>query len=72
MIELDHSVATCVDCGESFSMKRKNLGYSTCLGCGDRQAQANISRLMKQSGPAYNKGPYMLITNREAAKDLGR
>jgi hypothetical protein len=72
MVGIDASESECEDCGESFSARRRKLGYRTCLTCGDRQAQINISKLMKQSGPAYNKGPYMLITNRDAAKDLGR
>lgn len=65
-------VPRCCECGDPFSRKRRQLGYRTCLTCGDQQARVDIERLKGQSAPAYNKGPYMLITNRSVAKDLGR
>lgn len=63
---------SCSECGDAFSRKRRQLGYRTCLPCGDQQARIDIERLKGQSAPAYNKGPYMLITNLSMAKDLGR
>ena len=32
----------CVECGEEYHPKRYELGYSTCLECGDRSARATI------------------------------
>lgn len=31
--------AVCVFCGEQYSAKRKEIGYLSCLDCGDSHAQ---------------------------------
>ena len=31
-------VATCIECEEEYPIKRKQLGYRTCLDCGERSA----------------------------------
>jgi predicted nucleic acid-binding Zn-ribbon protein len=62
----------CDECGTAYSVRRKELGYSTCLDCGEEAVQSLIQRMKKQCAPAYNKGPYMYITGAQMARDLGR
>ena len=38
-------MASCRDCGEAYASARRNLGYHTCLPCGDKEAaQLNPKR----------------------------
>ena len=62
----------CLDCGEEFSLKRKELGYQHCLKCGDQYALKETVRKSMCIAPAYNKGAYMYITNRKMAKEVGK
>ena len=55
----------CRDCGDSFSIPRYNLGYRTCLSCGDKQARAVTFCTVPM-----NKSAYMLITNPTELKQL--
>ena len=32
-------IVKCTNCGEEYNHRRKELGYDTCLGCGDRSAR---------------------------------
>lgn len=64
--------AKCADCGNFFSPRRKALGYSTCLECGEETIRPINERLKRQSAPAYNKGPYQFITDMQMVRDLGR
>ena len=48
----------CVSCGDGVSSGRRNLGYQTCLSCGDKQA-----RKIKHCVVPMNKSNYVLITN---------
>ena len=48
----------CKDCGESYPAARRNLGYRTCLDCGDAEA-----RSVKRAVCPINKSNYMLISN---------
>lgn len=48
----------CRDCGESIPGGRINLGYRTCLPCGEAQA-----RTIKRCVVPQNKQAYMLVTN---------
>lgn len=64
--------ALCIKCQEEFSIKRKRLGYSTCLSCGDVAAKKIIKHRSKCTAPAFNKGAYMYVSSRSMAKDLGR
>jgi predicted nucleic acid-binding Zn-ribbon protein len=64
-------MATC-KCGNEYSDKRKELGYETCLDCGEREAQELVSKKKEQIAPAYNKGPLMFITSMKMVKDLGK
>lgn len=38
----------------------------------ERQAQKVIEKRKRQSAPAYNKGPYMLLTDESDPKDIGK
>ena len=46
------------NCGDEFPLARANLGYQTCLTCGDKQA-----REVKRCVVPMNKSNYVLITN---------
>ena len=37
----------CVECGEEFHPRRKELGYHVCLDCGDAKAQKAIAHKCK-------------------------
>ena len=41
--------ATCVNCGEDYVYKRKELGYNTCLECGGRSANRIIQRRTREN-----------------------
>jgi len=62
----------CSVCMEVYSQKRKNLGYKVCLGCGEKDAQAEVKRKSKRSAIAYNKGPYMYVTEGTSGKYIAR
>ena len=64
------NTAICRFCGEDFSIKRFDLGYISCLDCGDKVAQKEKEFKAKCTAPAYNKGPFMLITNKEQVKGI--
>lgn len=70
MIEQDWP--QCLECGEEYNPKRKQLGYATCLGCGDKEAQKSIEHKRKCSAPLYNKGAYQYVGSRTDAKWIGR
>ena len=57
-------MAKCVNCGEEYSNKRKQLGYNTCLDCSKTVNKYTIA-------PAYNKGAYQVISRKDV-KDIGR
>ena len=65
-------MTVCYICYNEFSLKRFELGYKTCLDCGEEQANVEIQRKTKCSAPAYNKGAYMYVTSRKMAKDVGK
>jgi len=52
--------AECVQCGAEYPIKRKELGYNTCLSCGDRDAtrvsRARQRQTLQQLAPSY-QGP---------------
>ena len=62
----------CVKCGELYHPKRKSLGYSVCLVCGDEEATRQSLHKRKCSAPLYNKGAYQYVGDIEAAKWIGR
>ncbi len=62
----------CKLCNKEIPPKRAKLGYTTCLECGEKEAQLLKEERKERVAPAYNKGPLMYITSRKMIKDLGR
>lgn len=58
-------MAHCTQCGDTFPIARHNLGYRTCLDCGDA-----VARTVKWLAAPINKSNYMLISNYEELKQL--
>ena len=50
----------CTKCGDDYPQARHNLGYTTCLSCGDKAARG-VSHCVVP----MNKSNYTVITNRE-------
>ena len=65
-------IAICVDCWDEHPVARKNLGYKTCLECGEANARVEIARKAKCTAPAFNKGAYTYIYSKAQAKNIGR
>jgi predicted nucleic acid-binding Zn-ribbon protein len=42
-------IAECIKCGEEYNYRRKELGYATCLGCGERSARRISARRTQDS-----------------------
>jgi len=56
----------CVECDEPITpVKRAELGYTTCLSCGDKQARATVRTVAPM-----HKSNYMLFTNLEDLKGI--
>ena len=62
----------CINCGECYNYKRKQLGYNTCLNCGNINAMKEILRKANCVAPAFNKGAYTCIHSPQDAKDAGK
>ena len=58
-------MAMCTNCGDKFDDRRLNLGYNTCLPCGDHVAQT-----VRWLAAPLNKSNYVLISNLEDLKGL--
>lgn len=55
----DFSWRTCCVCGDEYPTERFNLGYRTCMPCGESSArEARKSWTVVQE---YGKGPYQFI-----------
>lgn len=52
----------CRLCAAPVSPGRLNIGFSTCLLCGDKLAQEEKVKKSERVGVLYNKGPLMLLT----------
>ena len=65
-------MAACEECGENFSEIRAELGYKTCLKCGEKDAQIEIDKRKLRIAIPYNKGPYMLILSEKELTSLGK
>jgi len=65
-------IAICVDCWDEYPVERKDLGYKTCLECGEANARVEIARKAKCTAPAFNKGAYQYVGSVEAARGVGR
>lgn len=59
--EADHNNAECLECGETFPMKRALLGYNVCLACGDIVAASQRASWCIVPTP---KGHYTRVTNK--------
>lgn len=56
----------CTECGETYALRRYELGYDLCMTCGEETAR--IARASWCVAP-LNKSNYMLITDpRELAQ----
>ncbi len=62
--------AVCAYCGEQYSAKRKEIGYLSCLDCGDKHAQKEIAFKATCTAPAFNKGAYQYIGSKDAVKGI--
>ena len=58
-------MAHCSQCGDTYPIARYNLGYRTCLDCGDA-----VAKQIKWLSAPINKSNYMLITNLDDLKQL--
>jgi len=58
-------MAFCSSCGDDFPDARLNLGYRTCLPCGDA-----VARQIQWLSAPINKSAYMLISNLDDLKQL--
>jgi len=67
-----NTMAECVKCGTSYSDKRRQIGYDTCLRCGSHEANRESYIKSRQVAPAFNKGAYQYITSKQIAKTIGR
>lgn len=56
-------MANCISCGYTFPLRRFELGYNTCLTCGDFAAREVKFTVM----PAYNKGAYQVVSREDIA-----
>jgi hypothetical protein len=65
-------MAICLKCQEDYSDKRRELGFSTCLSCGDIAASKEANRRKKCLAPAYSKGAYQLVYDKNDALWAGR
>jgi hypothetical protein len=65
-------MAICIECYSEYPEKRKNIGYKTCIACGDKEASREAIRKSKCIAPLFNKGAYQYIGNIKEAKYIGR
>jgi len=69
---LKNQTAFCVRCGNEYSALRQELGYDTCLVCGEQEAKKEKARKAKCLAPSFNKGPIQYIATKQQALDIGR
>ena len=65
-------MAVCIKCYSEYSDKRKNIGYETCIVCGDKEAVKEAIRKSKCTAPLFNKGAYQYIGSINTVKSIGR
>lgn len=62
----------CPKCNiEEIAAGRLALGYTTCLTCGEGEAQEEIAAKSRRVAIAYDKGGYQYITDDTNLGDLG-
>jgi hypothetical protein len=62
----------CIVCGDEVLPQRWKAGFRACFQCREKKAQEIKKAKAKQNAPAYNKGPYMVLTSRQMVLDIGR
>ena len=62
----------CKECSSPYSVKRFNLGYMTCLECGDKEASKQIKLKQSYVAPLFNKGGYQYIGTIDNLKMMKR
>ncbi len=72
MIDVAESLPECRECGAEYHPRRRELGYHTCLECGDAVAQKLIEHKKRCSAPLFNKGSYQYVSSKEDARWIGR
>ena len=55
----------CTNCGDTFPNARYELGYTTCLECGDA-----VARTIRYLSAPLNKSNYVFISNLNDLKQL--
>tara|TARA_Y100000590_G_scaffold191716_1_gene218068 strand:- start:4778 stop:4981 length:204 start_codon:yes stop_codon:yes gene_type:complete len=65
-------MAKCVGCFNEYSEQRKQLGYLTCLSCGEKDARHDTIMKSKRVAPAFNKGGYQYIHSTNELTSIGR
>lgn len=61
---------TCTECGETYPAKRRELGYRTCLDCGD--AAASAERAAWCIAPAAHKGHMTIVTDKAHLRHINK
>lgn len=51
----------CTECGETYALRRYELGYDLCMTCGEETAR--IARASWCVAQLYSKGNYQLVTD---------
>ena len=54
-------MSNCVNCGASYLLARKQIGYRTCLPCGDKTATRQTQEKASRVTCAYNKSGLMYV-----------
>jgi len=67
-----YQIVNCSECGEEYNIKRAKLGFSTCLDCGDKEANRISKFRSRCCVPLYNKGPVQPIMTLSDARWAGR
>ena len=65
-------VKFCIKCDMEYPKARYQLGYMTCLSCGDQDATKIAAQKSKQTAPLFNKGAYQYIPSLSQTKFIGR
>lgn len=59
---------TCA-CGNRFPQKRADLGYTTCIDCGEQEAQAEAAYRATCVVPMH-RGNYTYVTSKQQVRDI--
>ena len=64
------SIAICRFCGEDYPKRRLDLGYLSCLDCGEKSALKEKAFKATCTAPAYNKGAYTYVASTDQVKGI--